>query len=129
MLGAGSLDLLSKSLDKIDDNLGAIKTRQSEFEDRLLTLEQRRDGGDLTGEHSGLVKTLGSQFLESFEKKSRAVRKDAKRPPGAEGRWRRHHNHQRAHHRLWWGWRSVRIGCDRLPVRAAHRPGAWHQCG
>jgi hypothetical protein len=84
MLGAGSLDLLSKSLDKIDDNLGAIKTRQSEFEDRLLTLEQRRDGGDLTGEHSGLVKTLGSQFLESFEKnrelfeKTRSVRLELK---------------------------------------------------
>ncbi len=84
MLGAGSIDLLSKSLDKIGAGLGEIKTRQTEFEDRLLSLEQDGAGGNFAGERSGLVKTLGSQFLESFEKnrelfeKTRSVRLELK---------------------------------------------------
>ncbi len=79
-----STELLMKALDKIEGNQHDILTQQREQADRLLQLEQKGAGGTFAGERSGLVKTLGSQFLESFEKnrelfeKTRSVRLELK---------------------------------------------------
>ena len=84
MLGAGSMDLLTKSLDKIEDNLDGIKTRQTEFADRLLMVEQS-GGGKFAGEHSGKAAGgLGDQFIKAFNAnrelfdKTRSVRLELK---------------------------------------------------
>jgi hypothetical protein len=82
MLGVGSIDLLMKSLDKIEENQTGIIQRQTEFADRLLGVEQKRS--TLPGEFSTNTQSLGAQFLKSFEanrelfEKTRSVRLEIK---------------------------------------------------
>jgi hypothetical protein len=82
MLGVGSIDLLMKSLDKIEENQTVIINRQTEFADRLLGVEQKRS--TQPGEFSTNTQSLGDQFLKSFEanrelfEKTRSVRLEIK---------------------------------------------------
>lgn len=82
MLGVGSIDMLSKSMDRIEETLDAVNTKYMEIQDRLLCVEQK--GTTQPGEFSTKTQSLGDQFLKSFEanrelfEKTRSVRLEIK---------------------------------------------------
>ena len=63
---SANLEILNKSLDKIEDHLVATRTTQQEHADRLLALEQR--GSIMPGEGATRhAPTLGDQVAEGAE--------------------------------------------------------------
>lgn len=81
MMGVGNIELLMKSLDKIEGNLLGVKNNQAELADRVLGLEQRStnapvESPDSFGIGDAVVKAF-SENRELFEK-TRSVRLELK---------------------------------------------------
>ena len=83
MLMVGDIDLIGKSLDRIEGNFRSIKTSQAEAFDRILLLEQL-GGLPFLGKTTVNGDSLGGEFLKAFDKnrdlfeKTRSVRLEIK---------------------------------------------------
>lgn len=90
LLCTGEIQMITKAIDRVEEGIKGISTKQTELADRVLQLEQKRTapgpdgsiGGSSFGNGGG--QSLGDKFLESFQKnkdlfdKTRSVRLEIK---------------------------------------------------
>lgn len=73
-MGAGSIDLLMKSMDSIEQNINDSRTIQRELSDRVQMLEQRPTTG-FGFREGGETKSIGKQVADLFTKNSELFEK------------------------------------------------------
>lgn len=65
-MGAGSLDVVLKSMDKMMDRFEATQREQAVFSDRLLSLEQKGSAGARMFDRPGARASLADQVVKGF---------------------------------------------------------------
>lgn len=90
LLCTGEIQMITKALDRVEEGIQGMNTKQRELADRVLQLEQKGTApgpnGSLSGSSfgNGGGQSLGDKFLESFQKnkdlfeKTRSVRLEIK---------------------------------------------------
>ncbi len=70
-----SFDVITKSLDKLDGNIHAIKTSQAELQDRIQTLEQSGPSIKAMNQGAGAEGTLGALVAAEFRKNEESFKR------------------------------------------------------